>query len=270
MTEETKQLNQELIEKEITHPEILDITKPEDIQKAVNMAASGSPIAFCGEGIYGLGGIATAFVGIHGEVPNISEMKERNFYDNPPIGAPSWPMLEKLVDWQNLGSSKQLIKDLYDTLPIHLVLPVKENEGLEFAKRREGVLCHAFMCTGDSQTLQDLISEFENQTDEVFLMTSANLRGEPSYTKPEQVTKTFPQIPLVLADKRIEFTDIAMENTSFSIYDFTDLPYEIKLLRLGSVAHSSVVQAVIESSVRPAEFRFDQLDKILTDEPLIT
>jgi len=274
MIEAVSQLNQELIEEEIIRPEILDITKLEDIKRTVKVAVSGCPFGFCGRGIYGVGGTPQAYTRKENGKLSILELKpERNFSIDPPVVGPSWQMMEELVDWTNHEPYRSFIESLYFSLPIHLILPIKEKyipKLLPFAKRDiYGNPTYAFMCTGVSKTLQNLIGEFESQTNKVLLMTSANRSGEASYTKPEQVVQTFPEIPLILADNRPEITSRADEMCSFSIYDMTRLPNEISPLRLGCVAHSLVVQAVLDSDIMPAEFEFDQLDKILTDKPLI-
>lgn len=262
--------------------EILDIRNIDDIRLAVETAKCGVPISFNGGGVYGLGGLAEAFTDSYNGIPSIAEMKGgRDFFSNPPIALPSWPMLKSLVDWDkisghNIGFNQEgvqaFVRSIYDTLPLHLVLPIRPESSkmLPFALTRDDtdVLCHGFMCSGAVVPLQSLINQFEQVTNGVLLATSANPRGTESFTTYQQVAQTFPKIPFILKDPQTKETTAEDNKLSYTMYDLFNFPRLIEFLRGGNVSHDLLAKMMLEAGFRP-NLAFPNV-KILTDQPSIT
>lgn len=266
---------------DVIEPKILNIRDQADVRQAVELASFGFPIAYIGGGVYGLGGTAEAFTVSHNGIPSISEMKDnRDFYSNPPIALPSWSMLDRLVDWdeisgQEIGFNKEgvkaFVRNIYEKLPLHLVLPIKaESEKmLPFALWRDSrdVLCHAFMCCRTVVPLQSLIDQFEEVTKDVLLATSANPSGAEPFTTYQQVVESFPQVPFVLTDPIFEGGTTGNSWCSYTMYDLVNFPGLIEYLRGGNVSHDLMVKMMLKAGFKP-NLVFSNV-QILADLPAI-
>lgn len=254
-------------------PEILDIYRLEDIKKTVKIAAKKLPIVFSCLGVYGLGGLPEAFTKSHKQIPSISKMKDnRDFYKHPPVALPSWQKLMNVVDWTKISHEKitQFMERLYSGLPIHVILPIEPSykKILPFAKDDgRGGLSHAFMCSGAYSPLQTLIQLFEEKTKGILMATSANPRGVESYATADMVAKSFPQLPVILTDKKFDQLSETTNWVSHTMYDLTNFPTKLRLVRRGSVNHELFVLIVNEMELQ-IEIDITEV-KVLTEQPPI-
>lgn len=269
-------------------PEVLDIWEPTNIEKAAKIIKQGGPIGFAGFGVYGIGGVSKTFVeksfiSPYGTLPSIEEIKKRNFRTHPPVAMASWSVIENVTAWEQmcdraLGIDRQqvikVIKETYDSLPLILVLPTDSarNNLLPFATPVESTgketLSHAFLCLGPYRPWLELAQRVEEETNEIFLCTSANPHRLPSFTSSKEVAEVFPRLPLVLADLKFDDSAEKIEWCSHNIYSFVNFPESIDVLRLGNEYHGLMVKMMLEADLRP-NFEFSNLNEILTDRPPI-
>jgi tRNA A37 threonylcarbamoyladenosine synthetase subunit TsaC/SUA5/YrdC len=266
-------------------PLLTDLSYSTDSFSAAFLAAEGCPIAFSGLGVIGLGGSYKAFLQDYqtfskAKIAHIGRLKGRDFVKQPPIVLCSWKKLSSLVDWAKIKGSydeqevKALIKNIYDYLPVHLVLPIKTNTKERkpnyistFDSLSKKFFCRAFMMCTHYQPLQNFIRMFESITQEVFYASSANLHGLRTITDPREVRKTFPTIPVILIDFNF-FPNRVKNWPSHTIYDFSQFPEKIGVVRLGSVAHELLTEILSASHFKPQiEFSGSREEITLTQDP---
>ena len=177
----------------------LDLRGPEgyrNIVQAAQFAREGGLISFSCGGVYGIGGrdaetMTDLIVPIKRDMfrkawmqaasSNGDEFEDPGLRDysadgKPPIYLTSFPFIRKVVDFQGLGehlglsvsegvsNARKFIKQCYDGLLLHMVLPIREEYRslLPFTlQTKEGVCTAAFMTMRGYPPMHDFVNAFE-------------------------------------------------------------------------------------------------------------
>ncbi len=265
-----------------TLPEQLNIKNPEDIKRAVGLAAAGKPIAIAGGTLYGLGGRPEAFQAI-------AIIKGRSLEEAQPAALASWERIKQAIDWEKLAPDQEEREELQKAVknlcqqPVHIIAPIKKEEKTDLPFTREEVIdgeavrTQAFICSESLPAeIRELVAKFEEQTGgKKFLVTSANRHDQKPYTDSREVMKNLRGIAAILKSPDLDEGRSAIQGRddlrgcSYTMINLTHLAEgRVIVQRLGTHWSLRLDRVLRVNGVTPElDFSHLELGDILTAKP---